>query len=267
MVTQHSFSGTWPGLRFVLTSSIVLLILIHTGSSQQITDPPRTILVFHCPAYSIFPSPTLTLHADVLGAKEIIGEKRASLLSYRWKASGATIISGQESQNVTIDTQEISGDGSVHTIDLELTVSGLPPEQANGRICSIKIDPKCSQPQVFAHYGNLALADEKLVLDRLAKYLMNSGAGSIAYLVVYSGQSACMGEAEWRASRAQRYMVHAHSINVNRIITVDGGFRDNLTVEIFTAAVDSCGPFTAPTLLPSSAHIQGFCEDKYGTKN
>ena len=79
----------------------------------------------------------------------------------------------------------------------------------------------------------------------LAKHL--NGSRDAVYIVVYSGVSACAREAEWPAVRAQKYLVTTNKVDPNRIIAVDGGFRDRLTVEIFTSPVDSCGPFPMPS--------------------
>lgn len=259
--------GGRVGLALMAMSGALLFGLIPTSYSQQSVDLPRPSLEFRCPPYPVAAKRTMSLQAEIQGAREALGEERANRISYSWSASGARIISGETARAVTIELGRVSGHDRVFNVDVTVRISGLPPDVENERTCSITINPKCKPPQLFARYEDIPLREENLTLDRLAKHLMSSGLGSTAYLVVYSGESACRGEAEWRANRAQKYLVATYKIDPNRIVAVDGGFRDRLTVEIFTSPVDSCGPFPTPSRLPSSAHVGGFCEDKYASKN
>lgn len=259
--------GDRVGLALMAMSGALLLGLIPTSYSQQSVDLPLPFLEFRCPPYPVAAKRTMSLQAEIEGAREALGEEGANRISYSWSASGARIISGQTARAVTIELGRVSARERVLNVDVTVRISGLPAVVENERTCSIKINPKCKPPQLFSRYKDLPLWEEKLTLDRLAKHLMSSGLGSAAYLVVYSGKFACTGEAEWRANRAQKYLVATYEIDPNRIVAVDGGFRDRFTVEIFTSPVDLCGPFPTPSRLPSSAHISGFCEDKYASEN
>ncbi|HBB87127.1 MAG TPA: hypothetical protein DC047_05890 [Blastocatellia bacterium] len=209
----------------------------------------------------------MSLQAEIEGARETIGEEGANRIGYKWSTSGARIVSGLTDRIVTIEPQIKPSKQKLFNVDVTVRISGVPPVVENERTCSIRIDPACKPPRVFARYHEISLKNEDVILESLAKHLMGYGSGEAAYIVVYSGLSACAREAEWRADRAQKHLVATNKIDPNRIVAVDGGYRDRLTVEIFTAPVDSCGPFPMPTRLPSSARIRGFCEDKYASKN
>jgi len=209
----------------------------------------------------------MSLQAEIQGARETIGEEGANRIGYEWSTSGARIVSGLTDRIVTIEPQLKPSKQKLFHVEVTVRISGVPPVVENERTCSITIDPACKPPRVFARYHEMPLKDEDVILDSLAKHLMGHGSREAAYIVVYSGLSACAREAEWRAERAQTYLVANHGMDPNRIVAVDGGFRDRLTVEIFTSPVDSCGPFPTPSRLPSSTHIRGFCKDKYASGN
>jgi hypothetical protein len=116
---------------------------------------------------------------------------------------------------------------------------------------------------LFDQYEDISLKDEQQRLDRLAKYLTTEGSGSAVFVVAYAGRRSCLWEAEWRSNRAKKYLVDSYKVGASRVITVDGGFRDNLTVDLFTSPHDSCGPFPTPSLMGSSAYVSGSCADKY----
>lgn len=80
---------------FGAISAVIGLFLTQTGNTQHTKEPPRMILDFRCPGYTLAPRQSMTLRADVLGAKKVLGETDAKLISYRWEISGGKIILGQ----------------------------------------------------------------------------------------------------------------------------------------------------------------------------
>lgn len=137
------------------------------------------------------------------------------------------------------------------------------PECESKKSCSLRFDFKCTPPNQFDKYGDLPFKDEEFHLDNLARSLMEKGPDSITYLLAYAGRSACISEAQWRANRAKKYLIEKHKIKDDRIIVVDGGFRENLAIELFLLPRNVCGPFTTPTVRTSDAEIGGLCSDKY----
>lgn len=253
-------------LYFMTIMAATFFGLIRTGKSQREVDAPRPFLEFLCPSYPVPARRKMSLQAEIEGARETMGEESAKRIGYKWSASGAKIVSGLTDRIVTIEPQRTPLQQEPFNVDLTIGISGVPPVVENERTCSIRIDPTCKPPRVFARYHKISLKDEDVILESLAKHLMGYGSREAAYIVVYSGLSACAREAEWRADRAQKYLVDARKVAAERVFAVNGGFRDKLTVEIFTSPVGSCGPFPTPNRLPSSARISGFCQDKYAGK-
>ena len=102
-------------------------------------------------------------------------------------------------------------------------------------------------------YGDLSLNKEHQRLDNLALALRNEPSTQ-GYIVVYAGRRTYAGEAKARAWGAKNYLIGNRGIEDRRIVTVDGGYRERLTVELFVGAKGSA-PIPSPTVCPSEVHI------------
>ena len=120
-----------------------------------------------------------------------------------------------------------------------------------------------SQPSIhdnkFDEYGNLSLLDEKKRLDELAAHLRTS-TDYIAYLDVYAGRKACIGEAKNRARRAKKYLVERWGISGGRIVWRDGGHREEWTVEIWLVPRGGAAPPAFPTVASREVQLTGHCK-------
>ena len=84
-------------------------------------------------------------------------------------------------------------------------------------------------PSRFDEYGRLPIVDEKARLDNLAIHLQNEP-DYVAWLVVYAGQKTCIGDARKRAVRSRDHLVIRRGIRANRVMWIDGGYREEPTV-------------------------------------
>lgn len=111
-------------------------------------------------------------------------------------------------------------------------------------------------------HGNLRWRDERAVLDHLADSFRRSS-NQVIYFLIYSGQSSCKDEARLRAMRAKKYLIQRHKIPQADIVWKDGGFRTDLSVEIWLLPRDK--PLPEPsgfiTIDPSQVHLRGKCKE------
>lgn len=105
----------------------------------------------------------------------------------------------------------------------------------------------------FDEYGDLAIDKEHERLGDFALQLRNEP-NTLGYIIAYAGRHARAGEAEARAVRAKNYLVKTYRIEKVRIVTVNGGYRRDLTVELFVGAKDAA-PIPSPTICPGEARI------------
>jgi hypothetical protein len=122
---------------------------------------------------------------------------------------------------------------------------GLSVETFNGIVTSLEYTPmekednrRCPRVQEccvdffprFDEYGNLSLGDEKARLDNYAivmKERLNRGV-----IVVYGRSRNERGKIMKRAERAKKYLTQKHGIEAQRILIVDGGYRERSATEL-----------------------------------
>jgi len=241
--------------------STVCLLSSRNSSPQDNVEPFGIMLDFRCPDLVFARPKSLTLMAEVVGARRILGQKLAERITYKWEISGGRILAGQGTRKVTIQPE--TGLKSVSLVRAKILLDGVPPEFNRESVCSLKLDSSCTTPTLFEQYGDIGSGQERQRLDRLGKYLNGKGAGLFTFVVVYEGHRTCFREAEFRTDRLRKYLTEKYKIPESQLITINGGFRDKFTVNIFTAKSDGCAPFPTPTLTLGNIKSTGFCKDKY----
>jgi hypothetical protein len=117
---------------------------------------------------------------------------------------------------------------------------------------------QAQHPSRFDEYGNILLADEKARLNNLALELEHHP-NLVGWLVVYAGRRACIGEARARAIRAKNHLVNRRGIEAQRIIWIDGGYREELTVEVWAYPRSLGAPEILATVDKSEVQIIRNC--------
>ena len=170
------------------------------------------------------------------------GDPNASV-TYNWTVSAGAISGGQGTPSITVDTTGLAG-GSQVTATVEL--GGLAPECNRTTSCTVSLK-ESPRARKFDEYGNIAFNDEKARLDNFAIELQNNP-GAQGYIIAYGGRKARANEAQARAGRAKDYLVNTRQIDSGRIVTVDGGHREDLTVELWIVPSGAAPPENSPTV-------------------
>lgn len=105
----------------------------------------------------------------------------------------------------------------------------------------------------FDDYGDLPIGDEKARLDNFA-FELRANPNTIGYLIVYGGRRSRAGIARARAVRAKDYLVY-RGITPARIVWIDGGFREELSHELFIFPREASPPTAVPTVAPEEVQI------------
>ncbi|HKR02950.1 MAG TPA: hypothetical protein VJT09_19890 [Pyrinomonadaceae bacterium] len=163
------------------------------------------------------------------------GDPNASV-TYNWSVSAGTISSGQGTPSITIDTTGLGN----QTVTATVEIGGLPPECDRTRSCSFSVLPIVTPPECrkFDEYADLRFNDEKARLDNFAIQLQQEP-GSQGYYVIFG---SCEGEADQRSARAVDYLVNNRQIDRSRITVVNGGCREQLTVELWICPTGAAAP-------------------------
>jgi hypothetical protein len=163
--------------------------------------------------------------------------------TYNWSVSAGTISSGQGTSVITVDTAGVGGQTVTATVEL----GGVDPACSRTASCTTSVRPTIVPPRKFDEYGNIRFNDEKARLDNYAIQLQNEP-GSQGYIIAYGGRRGVAGEAQARADRAKNYLVNTRGLEAGRLVTVDGGYREDLTVELWIVPTGANPPSASPTV-------------------
>jgi hypothetical protein len=152
----------------------------------------------------------------------------------------------QGDEGLTVETL----DGNVVRIIYESTAKD------ESRRCP-RVEEGSPHFNIFDQYGNISFGDEKARLDNFA--IRMTGSPTLRGIIIaYGGRRGRIAEAKKRAERAKNYLVKVRGIEPWRIVAGDGGYREDLTVELFLRPIaDSVISriHSYPTLLPSDVEL------------
>ncbi|HET6892984.1 MAG TPA: hypothetical protein VFH31_17900 [Pyrinomonadaceae bacterium] len=170
---------------------------------------------------------------------------------FRWEISAGTILSGQGTPSVTIDTTGLGG----VTVTAKVIVEGMATDCPKGASRSASILPlgiACGLP--FDTYGDISIDDEEARLDNFAIQVLNDET-STGYILFYAGRSSYEEEGTERLKRAKEYLVRKREMPPERIITIDGGYREDFTIILIVAPSKANPPVAMPSLSPPEIEL------------
>lgn len=103
--------------------------------------------------------------------------------------------------------------------------------------------PKKSDPDMFGRLDNFAI---QIANDPSWK----------GYLISYASQVSVPGEAKTLAMKARDYLINKRQLPANRVVAVDGGFRQVSELELYLVRADLPAPSAKPTLSSSQVTIK-----------
>ncbi|HKC64302.1 MAG TPA: hypothetical protein VKB86_11725, partial [Pyrinomonadaceae bacterium] len=151
---------------------------------------------------------------------------------YNWKISDGKIISGQGTREISVDTSESD------RITVTVEVEGLPTDCDKIRSCSFEIgiiDPPWSSSK-FDEYDNLSWTNERARLDNFAIQLQQQ-ADQVGYVIIYGPHRV-----DEHLERVRNYLVKKRSIELGRIVLVNGGHNKKVRTELWVKPPGAAGP-------------------------
>jgi hypothetical protein len=154
-------------------------------------------------------------------------------------------INQEEGINYTVDV----GAGLVTGIEY------YPSAKDNNRRCSPVKDSTVGTKEAskFEEYVGAPI-DENKKLDNFAT-LLRQDTTNQGYIMVYAGRRSRLNEATARAGRIKNYLVKMRGLDARQILTIDGGHREQATVELYLVPPGATPPQSAPTLKPEEVRI------------
>ena len=188
-----------------------------------------------CPAIEIECPTSVGIDQPLTFRSTATGGNPASPPVFSWTVSPGTIIEGQGTSTIRVDTTGLAG----QTVRASLSIGGYTIECAADCAVSIPL-PKISTRK-FDEFPDISRNDEKARLDNFAIELQNDPTAT-AYVVVYPGRSGKRGEVQHHASRIVEYLVNSRGLDQRRIVTLVGPPRDELAVQLWVTPQGATPP-------------------------
>jgi acyl CoA:acetate/3-ketoacid CoA transferase len=138
---------------------------------------------------------------------------------------------------------EVSHDGKITGVsyiassgDNYLRCSGFPTE-----------DVSTARYKHFDEYSRVAVTDETARLDNFAVELQNNQ-NFRGYVIAYAGRRARADEARANANQVKGYLVKTRGVEPGTVITIDGGHREESTIELYVLPRDVPQPVPSHTI-------------------
>ena len=171
-------------------------------------------------------------------------------LNYTWKVTpaSAAIISGLGTSTLNVDSTGLGGQRIIATLTAD---DGSPdPACAQSAQAVAIIAPIKKVAIVAREYDeckNCTFDDQKARLDNLAVELQNDPT-TRAYIIAYGGRMSPVGQVEKLMSRAREYIVTQRGISASRLTVVNGGYREDDSVELWIVPSGAAAPQATPTV-------------------
>jgi hypothetical protein len=202
-----------------------------TTKVRVLPCPPPPVV---CPNVSIYCPDSVTLGAPVTFTANLSGGTPGITPIYNWTVSAGTIISGQGTPTIQVDTTGLGGQSITANLAVEGYSLNCPAT------CTVQVPRKISSTMVD-YYAPIRLNDEKARLDNFAIQLQNDP-NAKGYVIVYGGAKAKPAERQGRIKRAYDYLVNTRGLSADRIVTMEGGMRDVTTTELWIVPLGADPP-------------------------
>jgi len=179
-----------------------------------------------CPAIEIVCPTNVGIDQPLTFRSNTTGGIPATDPVYNWSVSAGTILEGQGTDTIKVDTTGLAG----QTVRATLSMGGYNLECSAD--CAVSIPLPRINSRKFDEFPDISRNDEKARLDNFGIELQNDPTAT-AYVIVYPGRSSKRGDVQHHSSRIVEYLVHSRGLDEHRIVTLVGSAREELFVELW----------------------------------
>lgn len=102
---------------------------------------------------------------------------------------------------------------------------------------------------LFASYVEIPRSDEVKQLNQYSRGLRANKTAQ-GYIICYGGRYSTEDVAQERADRAKQYLINIRGVDADRIVTVEGGYKEEPTTELWLVPSGATPPHATPTVEP-----------------
>ena len=203
-----------------------------------------------CPFPVNISAPNQVTEGEIITYTADVSYSGNSALRYTWKVtpSSARIISGTGTSTLNVDSTGLGGQRITATLTADDGSSDPACAQSAQAVSIIAPIKKVAiVAREFDECLNCTFDDQKARLDNLAVELQNDPS-TRAYIIAYGGRMSPLGQVERLMKRARDYIVMQRGIDASRLVVVNGGFREEDSVELWVVPSGAAAPLPAPTV-------------------
>jgi hypothetical protein len=226
-----------------LPAGRVKCVVVNYRSLPPIAKSPCPFPVNISAAKQVTDGEIITYTADV-------SYSGTDALRYTWKVtpSSARIISGLGTPTLNVDSTGLGGQRIIATLTADDGSSDPACAQSAQAVSIIApIEKKIIVAQEYDECNSCSLDDQKARLDNLAVELQNDPS-TRAYIIAYGGRMSPLGQVEKLMSRTREYLITKRGIDASRLVVINGGFREEDSVELWIVPSGAAAPRATPTV-------------------
>src|SRR6266576_367996 len=225
----------------------VCLNLNYHPKKITITRPPNP-----CPYPVNISAPVSVNDGDLITFASDVAYSGSRPLNYTWTVSpaGARIVSGTGTATITVDSTGLGSQRVSATLVVD-DGSGDALCRQNAQASTTVVRKEMPPPEckAFDQFLSVAFDDDKARFDNLAIALQNSP-DTTAYIIIYAGRTSRTGQADMLGRRSMDYLTTARGVDGQRIVIINGGYRDSDFFEIWICPPGAKPPQPTPTVQP-----------------
>ena len=203
-----------------------------------------------CPFPVSISAPEKVMEGEIITYTADVTYGGTGSLKYNWKItpSNVRILSGAGTPTITVDSTGLGGQRIVATLTADDGSSDPACAQSAQAVAVVApLEKKVIVAAEFDECNNCTYDDQKARLDNLAVELQNDPS-TRAYIIAYGGRMSPLGQVEVLMSRARDYIVTQRGIDASRLTVVNGGFREEDSVELWLVPSGAASPRATPTV-------------------
>ena len=203
-----------------------------------------------CPFPVSISAPNQVTEGEIITYSSDVSYSGNSALKYTWvvSPSSARVISGLGTSTLNVDSTGLGGQRIIATLTADDGSSDPACAQSAQAVSIIAPIKKVAiVAREFDECNNCTFDDQKARLDNLGVELQNDPT-TRGYIIAYGGRMSPVGQVEKLMSRAREYLTTQRGIDASRLSVVNGGFREDDSVELWVVPSGATAPQPTPTV-------------------
>jgi len=203
-----------------------------------------------CPFPVSISAPNQATEGEIITYTADVSYSGNAALKYTWTVSpsSARIIGGLGTATLNVDSTGLGGQRIIATLTADDGSSDPACAQSAQAVSIIAPIKKVAiVAREFDECVNCTFDDQKARLDNLAVELQNDPT-TRGYVIAYGGRMSPLGQVEKLMTRAREYLITQRGIDASRLTVVNGGFREEDSVELWVVPSGATAPQPTPTV-------------------